>query len=338
MRILGIESSCDETSIAIVNETDGSFKIENHILASQVEIHNKYGGVVPEIAAREHVVNMFPMLEQMNVPRDGQGIDVIAVTSGPGLAPALRIGVELGKALAWLWSKPLVGVNHLEGHIYSVWLTNNEKKKTPEFPALCLLVSGGHTELILMKDHGSYELIGMTRDDAAGEAFDKVAKMLGLKYPGGPEISRLAVRGNKTAIKFPRPMSSCDDYDFSFSGLKTAVMNQIKNNTMDSKEDIAASFQQAVIDSLVNKTLSAMERYNPKSIILTGGVSANTELRTTLESKVKTLSQDISFHSPSLDLTGDNAVMIAVAGGFCAKKKEFADPLTLVADPNMRLA
>ena len=220
MKLLAIETSCDETSVAIVSKTDGQFVVEQQLVSSQADIHAHYGGVVPEVAAREHAALLVPLLVQAGVPHNGEGIDAIAVTAGPGLVPALRIGVEIAKALAWIWNKPLVPVNHLEGHIYSVLAG---EKGAIEFPALCLLVSGGHTELILMKDHGDYELIGRTRDDAAGEAFDKVAKLLGLPYPGGPHISKHALEGEVEAVDFPRPMINSGDYDFSFSGLKTAV-------------------------------------------------------------------------------------------------------------------
>ncbi len=308
------------------------FVVEQNLLASQIKTHAQYGGVVPEIAAREHVSAIFPLLEQSGVSKDGSDIDVIAVTAGPGLSPALRVGVELAKTLAWIWKKPLVGVNHLEGHIYSVWL--NEPQ--PVFPALCLLVSGGHTEWILMKGHGDYELVGMTRDDAAGEAFDKVAKLLGLPYPGGPEISRESEKGNKEAINFPRPMLKSGDFDVSFSGLKTAVLNEVKSEAAHKKEDVAASFQEAVVDTLVQKTLGAIEKHAPESVILSGGVSANKELRERLAGAVEQF-PGMTFHAPELSLTGDNAVMIAMAGGFRAEQEEFVNPLELEADPNMRL-
>ena len=345
MHVLGIESSCDETAIALISKTGDQIEVVKSALASQVKIHSAYGGVVPEVAAREHAELIFPLLEQLKIARDGSDVDVIAVTSGPGLVPALRVGVELGKSLAWIWGKPLVSVNHFEGHVYSVWVGNGregQEKKLPKFPAICLLVSGGHTELILMKDHGVYELIGMTRDDAAGEAFDKVAKLLGLGYPGGPEISRAALTGNPQAIVFPRPMIDSNDFDFSFSGLKTAVRLEVAKRTkmteMIKREDIAASFQQAAVDVLVSKTIRAVSVYQPKSVILAGGVSANLSLRTSLEQTLKTTFPELSFHAPELSLTGDNAVMIAVAGAYRAQKNEFVDPLTLVADPNMRLA
>ncbi|MFA4845621.1 MAG: tRNA (adenosine(37)-N6)-threonylcarbamoyltransferase complex transferase subunit TsaD [Patescibacteria group bacterium] len=371
MRILGIETSCDETALAIVSEHDGRFVIEQNILASQAKTHAKYGGVVPEVAAREHAALLFPLLYQMDIARDGKGIDAIAVTAGPGLVPALRIGVELAKTLAWSWHKPLVAVNHLEGHVYSVWSlefqapsgasNRHEAHLNPVFPALCLLVSGGHTELILMHGHGQYELLGMTRDDAAGEAFDKVAKLLGLPYPGGPEISRAAEKGNPHAIDFPRPMIKSGDLDFSFAGLKTAVRVFLarkesgqnfarlrrasvgqagakKCPLLGGVSDIAASFQQAVVDTLVGKTLQAVGQVYPRSVILSGGVSANGLLRKTLKDKLHDVDPAITFHAPDLSLTGDNAVMIALAGLFKAKRGEFCDPLTLVADPNLRLA
>lgn len=343
MRILGIESSCDETAIALVNEHEGNFVVEKTVLTSQAAKHAQYGGVVPEVAAREHVDAIVPMLKAAGVPHDGEGIDVIAVTSGPGLVPALRIGVELAKALAWLWNKPLVGVNHLEGHLYSVWLADPK----PTFPALCLLVSGGHTELILMKDDGVYELVGMTRDDAAGEAFDKVAKLLGLPYPGGPEISKAAEKGNPEAIKFPRPMLDSKDFDFSFSGLKTAVRVYLQDSPLTkggergvpaSTQDIAASFQEAVVETLVTKTMKAMAHTGAQSLILSGGVSANKRLRVALEEALRRFNSDLHFFAPDISLTGDNAVMIALAGAHRFQAGETADPLTLEADPNMRLA
>ena len=381
MRILGIESSCDETAMAIVSENDGVIVIEKSLVASQIDLHKIYGGVVPEVAAREHVSAIFPMLLEMGISRDGHEIDAISVTAGPGLVAALRIGVELAKTLAWMWNKPLVAANHLEGHVYSVWtteslraertakqppsnLTHVEKiasssmtpprndNNVPQFPALCLLVSGGHTELFLMRDHGQYELIGMTRDDAAGEAFDKVAKLLGLGYPGGPAISKCALDGNPNAIAFPRPMRESGDFDFSFSGLKTAVRVYLETPPScatplpppspskgegASIADVAASFQQAVVEILTIKTLVAVNRFAPNSVILSGGVSANRALRELLAHELAKQFPDVTFHAPDLSLSGDNAVMIAIAGLFRAQKKDFADPLTLEANPNMRL-
>ncbi len=344
MRILGIESSCDETAIAIVSGEGERVVVEKNLVASQVLTHAKYGGVVPEVAAREHVDAIFPLLLEAGVARDGEGIDAIAVTSGPGLVPALRVGVELAKTLAWLWNKPLVGVNHLEGHIYSVWLQSEtpplhhsnisslHHSITPSLPALCLLVSGGHTELLLMRDHGVYEKLGQTRDDAAGEAFDKAAKVLGLGYPGGPAISKCAAQGKRDAIAFPRPMLESGDLDFSYSGLKTAVAVRHREYPNDTIADVCASFEEAIVESLVTKTMRAVEQHRPASVILAGGVSANTRLRESLHH-----STTPPLFVPELKYTGDNAAMIAAAGYFRARANQFVDPLTLEADPNMNL-
>lgn len=333
MRVLGIESSCDETAIALIQGAGDSVTVESSLVSSQIDIHKAYGGVIPEVAARRHVDVIFPMLKEAGIPHDGKGIDAIAVTAGPGLVAALRVGVELAKTLAWAWGKPLVAANHLEGHLYSTWFA----KPAPAFPALALLVSGGHTELILMKDHAQYELLGMTRDDAAGEAFDKVAKLVGLEYPGGPKVSALAKTGNPAAIPFPRPMLESGDSDFSFSGLKTAVAVHLKEYPETALPDLCASFEQAVVDVLVAKTLTAVERVEPKSILLCGGVAANAKLRETLKATIARAFPEVSFHVPMLDLTGDNAAMIAAAGYFRARAARTADPLTLEADPNLRL-
>ncbi|MFH1088950.1 MAG: tRNA (adenosine(37)-N6)-threonylcarbamoyltransferase complex transferase subunit TsaD [Candidatus Uhrbacteria bacterium] len=356
MRILGLETSCDETSVAVIESNDNrSFVIEKSLIASQAAKHAEYGGVIPEVAARCHVEVMFPLLEAAGVSRDGSGIDFIAVTAGPGLVPALRIGVEAAKALSFAWEKPLIAVNHMEGHLASVFLPSIKEPGAtqilPELPAVCLLVSGGHTELLLMKDFCEYELLGKTRDDAAGEAFDKVAKLLGLQYPGGPEISRRALNGNRTAVNFPRPMLDSHDFDFSFSGLKTAVAVYLKNNPLTpplhhsplregsegqaatpSLEDICASFEQAAIDVLVEKTRRAVEKFQPKSVIVSGGVSANTFLRQEMKNK---LSLPVVF--PFIEFTGDNAAMIAAAGAWRAAQHESVDPLRVEADPNLRL-
>ncbi len=330
MRILGIESSCDETAIAIVSGVGDDLTIEKSLVASQAALHAKYGGVVPEVAAREHIDAIFPLLLAAGIPRDGSEIDAIAVTSGPGLVPALRVGVELAKTLAWAWKKPLVAINHLEGHLYSTF-------KAIEFPALALLVSGGHTEIVLMKDHGVYERVGATRDDAAGEAFDKVAKLLGLGYPGGPAVSKAAEIGDSASIEFPRPMIESGDFDFSFSGLKTAVAVRRRENPDDRVEDVCASFQAAVVDVLVAKTVRAVEKFDPKCLILAGGVSANRALRDGLKAVIDGTNVPVNFLVPDLSLTGDNAAMIAAAGYYRALRGDVCDPLTLVADPNMEL-
>ncbi len=345
MRVLGIESSCDETAIALVTGDGDDLRVEMNLISSQIDIHKVYGGVIPEVAARRHVDVIFPMLLEAGIPHDGKEIDVIAVTAGPGLVAALRVGVELAKTLAWMWKKPLVGVNHLEGHVYSTWLKGSEgyegggeKGAVPKFPALALLVSGGHTELVLMRGHGDYELLGMTRDDAAGEAFDKVAKLVGLEYPGGPQIAKLALQGKDNAIDFPRPMLESGDLDFSFSGLKTAVAVYVAKHPDVFVPDLCASFQCAVIDVLVAKTLVACERVQPASVLLSGGVAANTLLRKTLSRTLAHAFPDTTFHAPSGACVTDNAAMIAAAGYFRARARHFADPLTLVADPNLRLA
>lgn len=334
MRILAIETSCDETAVAILSGEGDVLAVEKSVIASQAAEHAKYGGVVPEVAARRHVDALFPLLEVAGVPRDGAGVDAIAVTAGPGLVPALRIGVEAAKTLAYLWKKPLVPVNHLEGHLYSVWL----EQQVPAFPALALLVSGGHTELILLRGHGDYQLLGKTRDDAAGESFDKAAKLMGLAYPGGPNVSRLAQKGNAHAIEFTRPMLESGDLDFSFSGLKTAVAVYLTAHPDAKHEDVCASFEEAVVDVLVQKTLMAAEQVQPASIILCGGVSANRVLRERLRETIARGFPDTTFHIPDLAYTGDNAAMIAAAGYFRFRVGNTVDPLTLSADPNMKLA
>lgn len=332
MRILAIETSCDETAVAILEGNGDEIRVVSSLVRSQIDIHQAYGGVVPEVAAREHLEMMLPMLERL-VPQDGAGIDVIAVTHGPGLAPALRVGVETAKALAWSWKKPLVPVCHLEGHIYASWLS-----ATPRFPVLALIVSGGHTELVLMKDHGVFERLGETLDDAAGEAFDKVAKMLGLPYPGGPAVDRLAEKGNPRAFAFPRAMLDRDDFMFSFSGVKTSVLcelrkNEAKMNDEGFRADIAASFQEAIVDVLVQKAMRAAGKYSPRSIVLAGGVAANVQLRNRLADAAKAVNIPVCL--PDFKYSLDNAAMIGVAGYHRALRGISVDPTVLVADPNL---
>lgn len=332
MRIFAIESSCDETAVAILNGVDGVLRLESSLVRSQIDIHAAYGGVVPEVAAREHL-EMITSMVARSVRPDGAGIDAIAVTAGPGLAPALRVGVEVAKTLAWAWKKPLIPVCHLEGHIYANWIED-----APEFPVLALIVSGGHTELVLMRDHGEFERLGETLDDAAGEAFDKVAKMLGLPYPGGPAVDRLARQGNPKAFAFPRPMIDRDDAMFSFSGLKTAVLYELRKNEsrMDDESfraDIAASFQEAIVETLVEKTMRTAGRCMPKCIVLAGGVAANAALRDRLKEAAE--HRGMTMCLPPFQYSLDNAAMIAAAGYFRAIRGISADPLTLVVDPNM---
>ncbi len=333
MRVLAIETSCDETALAILDGEGETVKLVSSRVRSQIDLHQAYGGVVPEVAAREHLQLMMPLLHQ-EVDPSGAGIDVIAVTAGPGLAPALRVGVETAKALAWAWNKPLVPVCHLEGHIYASWLTLTP----PAFPALALIVSGGHTELVLMTDHGKFERLGETLDDASGEAFDKVAKMLGLGYPGGPKIAQIAESGDPKAFDFPRSMLDHDNFDFSFAGLKTSVLyllreNESKLHDLKFKADIAASFQAAVVEILVKKTLKAVDKVKPASVVLAGGVAANLSLRQALDEACKAV--DVPLHVPAFEYSMDNAAMIAAAGYFRARRGVSVSPTELQADPNM---
>ncbi|WP_072890136.1 tRNA (adenosine(37)-N6)-threonylcarbamoyltransferase complex transferase subunit TsaD [Ornithinibacillus halophilus] len=307
--ILGIETSCDETAVAIVK--NGS-EIVTNVVASQIESHKRFGGVVPEIASRHHVEQITMVLEEaFELSKlSWDDIDAIAVTEGPGLVGALLIGVNAAKALAFAKQKPLIGVHHIAGHIYA-----NRLEQEFQFPLLALIVSGGHTELVLMKEHGHYEVIGETRDDAAGEAYDKVARMLHLPYPGGPHIDRLAAEGNVT-IDFPRAWLEEGSFDFSFSGLKSSVINTIHNAKQRGEvledKDIAASFQSSVVDVLTTKTVKAALNHNVKQVIVAGGVAANKGLRNELVNKFADL--DIPLVIPPLKLCTDNAAMIAAAG------------------------
>lgn len=345
MRILGIESSCDETAAAIVEASSDkkdsrrlSFSVLSSVVASQVETHAKTGGVVPEVAARAHLEAIIPVIQQSICEAGFQSvppIDAIAVTSGPGLVTSLRVGVDTARLLSYAWKKPLVAVNHLEGHVYANWLENFKKI---EFPILVLIVSGGHTELVLMRKHLDYQIIGATRDDAAGEAFDKVAKLLKLAYPGGPAVSRLATNGNPLAIKFPRPMIDSDDFDFSFAGLKTAVLYHAKkiiNLTPKIKADICASFEQAAVEVLVKKTIRAANKFKVKTVLLGGGVSANTHLRRELELACQKLR--FNYRSPEIKFTGDNAAMIAAAGAVHALANDFISWQKIDVNPNLSL-
>lgn len=338
MIILGIESSCDETAVSILGASGKKFNVLSHIIASQIKTHSQYGGVVPEVAARQHVVNMIPVLDaaMQKAGLKPKDISAIAVTQGPGLITSLRVGVQTAKTLSLLWHKKIVALNHMEGHIYANWLKNPDIK----LPALCLIVSGGHTELVLIKKHGQYQLVGRTRDDAAGEAFDKVAKLMGLGYPGGPKIQAVAEKGQANKFDFPRPMMSHNNFDFSFSGLKTSVLylvkKQFKGKTVP-VADIAASFQQAVVDVLVNKTILAANQLNVKSVLLAGGVAANKMLREELGRAVKKELPAVKYYYPELDLCTDNASMIAMAGYFQASKKNFSDWKKIDAQPNWEL-
>ncbi len=417
MKVLAIETSCDETAIAILEcegdpskglragEKSAQFKVLGNALMSQIEIHKEYGGVFPALAKREHAKNLVPILEAaleeaellnedtQAIPEDVRAkiatilaresglsqsffefvseceppaIDAIAVTAGPGLEPALWVGINFAKALALIWDKPLVAVNHMEGHIFAA-LAKEPTNTTPigtrlnlviqnvEMPVLALLISGGHTELVLMKEWLQYELVGQTRDDAVGEAFDKVARMLELPYPGGPEISRLAEEirhasdeGPQRSFILPRPMIDSGTCDFSFAGLKTAVLYLLKKHDllMNDRPDedkkvmrkhIAHEFENAVTEVLWKKTAQALEETGARTFVIGGGVSANIHIRRTFKHFVDIGYPQITLRIPTASLTTDNAVMIAIAGYFHAIKDDFADSVTLRADGNLRL-
>lgn len=322
MRILAIETSCDETALALLEASGGlrnpKFRVLKSIVSSQIAVHRLWGGVVPNLAKREHIKNLPVVFKQilgsstssreLNFPK----ANLLAVTVGPGLEPALWTGVEFAKELKKnIFPKiPLIGANHLEGHLYSV-LLDNKLSLSKIFPAIALIVSGGHTILLRVESLVKWKKLGETRDDAVGEAFDKAAKMLGLPYPGGPEIQKLASRGDFNAIGFPRPMLHNKNYDFSFSGLKTSVLYYLRDNPKANKADVAASFQKAAVDVLVAKTIRAAREYKSKSVILSGGVAANSFLRETLGNAVRDIGK--KFLVPPMNFNTDNAVMIAAA-------------------------
>ena len=383
MNILAIETSCDETAIAVVkaqgDNISASFTVLGNALMSQIELHKEYGGVFPTLAKREHIQNSIPLvhtaLEEASLLQKGKtvlskehitsitktlaqepelidpvthllthytkpNIDAIAVTHGPGLAPALWVGVNVATILSQVWDIPLIPVNHMEGHILSSLLYNNAIEHV-ELPLLALLISGGHTELVLMKNWREYEIIGRTLDDAVGEAFDKVARMMDLPYPGGPEISKLAESARAERLEkifeLPRPMMNKQGYDFSFAGLKTAVLYTLKKKgTLSDKEKkiLAREFEDAVTEVLVSKTLSAIEEYGVKTVVLGGGVSANTHVRNTFSKKI-TEYPHTTLQLPEKALTTDNAIMIALAGFYAYQNGEIAS--TLSANSNLSL-
>lgn len=356
MLILGIETSCDDTACAIL-EASGSlqkpnFKILSNIVSSQIQIHSEFGGIVPSLAARAHWKNIIPVLEKTfkESKKKFNNINLIAVTKGPGLPPSLVSGVNTARLLSFIFKKPILGINHLEGHIFASFLNlQNSKLKVQSskiiFPAICLIVSGGHTQLILMKNYGNYEIIGETRDDAVGEAFDKTARLLGLGFPGGPFIAKLAQKGDSSTFKLPRPMMESKNYDFSFSGLKTAVLYLLedlkksgKKIDLKLKANLAASFEQAAVDVLIEKTLRAAKNFKAKSVLIGGGVAANQKLRETLAEKIKKDLPKVFLKLPEAKLTTDNGAMIAVAGYFnWLKKKKGDDILKLEPNANLRL-
>ncbi|PIP74497.1 MAG: tRNA (adenosine(37)-N6)-threonylcarbamoyltransferase complex transferase subunit TsaD [Candidatus Levybacteria bacterium CG_4_9_14_3_um_filter_35_16] len=346
MKILAIETSCDETSAAIIEakKDDLKVKILANFTASSLSLHAKTGGIIPETAAREQIKYILPVIEKAlnSIPRINnqnieESIDAIAVTIGPGLIGSLLVGVKTAKTLSYVWNKPIIQVNHLIGHIYANFIRGNSKFETRnsklntkrskpdtdiEFPATVLIVSGGHTDLLLMKNHEKIIWLGGTRDDAAGEAFDKIGRILNLPYPGGPNIEIAALKGNENAINFPRPLIKSDDFDFSFSGLKTAALREIQKRKLNVKdvEDISASVQKAIVDVLIKKTLKAAQKYNTKSILLAGGVAANQKLRDQFESEIRNLKLEIPLFVPQKWLCTDNAAMIGAAAFFTGKK------------------
>lgn len=350
--ILAIETSCDETAAAVVQKTGSDFTVLANVVQSQISLHAKWGGVVPELAAREHIQNIAPVIAEC-LERSKltiKDIDALAVTQGPGLMPALVVGVNAAKMLATLWNKPLIGIHHLEGHIYANLLRPEVELL---FPLLALVVSGGHTQLVLMENHFQYRILGETQDDAVGEAFDKVAKILGLPYPGGPEIAKRADTYNTSASQeeksalaklFPRPMLDSPNYDFSFSGLKTAVLYYVQKHeerkeTEEFRAEVAYAFQCAATDVLISKTKSALQEYSPKTLVVAGGVSANVTLRTKLESLTKEDFPETQFLMPEFTYSLDNAAMIGAAAvmrfdALDTKEKEELRENNLVLEPS----
>ncbi|MDF2511873.1 MAG: gcp [Herbinix sp.] len=331
--ILAIETSCDETAAAVVKN---GREVLSNIISSQIELHKLYGGVVPEIASRKHIEKINQVIEEALTEANVtlEDVDAIGVTYGPGLVGALLVGVAQAKAISFARNKPLVGVHHIEGHVSANYIENKEL----EPPFLCLIVSGGHTHLVLVKEYGVYEIIGRTRDDAAGEAFDKVARAIGLGYPGGPKIDKLSREGDKKAITFPRAQIEGAPYDFSFSGLKSAVLNHINSCEMKKEEihaaDIAASFQEAVIDVLVTKTILAAKNFGMKKVALAGGVASNSHLREAMAAACK--ENKLEFYHPSPIFCTDNAAMIGAAAYYEYLKGTRAG-LDLNAVPNLKI-
>ena len=331
--ILAIESSCDETAAAVVKN---GREVLSNVISSQIAFHTLYGGVVPEIASRKHIEKINQVTEQAlkDAGVTWEEITAIAVTYGPGLVGALLVGVSFAKSLAFALKKPLIGVHHIEGHISANYIES--KELVPPF--MCLVVSGGHSHLVKVKDYGEYEILGRTRDDAAGEAFDKVARAIGLGYPGGPKIDKVSYQGNPNAISFPRAKVAENEYDFSFSGLKSAVLNYLNSCEMKGEsfvqEDVAASFQQAVVDVLVSHSMDALERYGFHKFAIAGGVASNTHLRAAFEEECK--KKNITFYHPAPILCTDNAAMIGAAA-YYEYKKGIRHGLDLNAVPNLKL-
>jgi N6-L-threonylcarbamoyladenine synthase len=327
MLVLGIETSCDETGIALYDSVKG---LLSHALFSQIELHSTYGGVVPELASRDHVQRVIPLLNDVLAQAgvDKKAIDGIAYTAGPGLIGALLVGASFARSLAWALDKPAIAVHHMEGHLLAPLL----ETPTPTFPFLALLVSGGHTQLYYVRNLGEYELLGESVDDAAGEAFDKTGKLMGLSYPGGPAIAAMAEHGNPERFQFPRPMTDRPGLDFSFSGLKTAVLNTLQHESISTAmlPDIAASFQAAVIDTLLIKCRRALTQTGAKQLVVAGGVSANKQLRAQLAAMAATM--DVQVYYPRPAFCTDNGAMIAFAG--CLRLQQgFSTDLPIVVKP-----
>lgn len=331
--ILALETSCDETAAAVVRN---GLEVKSNIVASQVDWHRKYGGVVPEIASRKHLEFINPVIEEAmsEAGKEFADLTAVAATYGPGLVGGLLVGLSTAKSLAYAMDKPFIGVNHIAGHIYANFISHREI----EPPIICLTVSGGHTDLLYFSEPGEYNILGRSRDDAAGEAFDKVARFLKLGYPGGPVIERKARNGNSRAIDFTRALINEDTYDFSFSGLKTAVINYVHNKKQKNEKiniaDIAASFQETVIDMLISKVMKAVNNYKTKSVMLSGGVAANKALRERLQKELQNIA--LPLYYPDNKLCTDNAAMIASVAYYKYKKNDFS-PLSLNADPNLEL-
>jgi N6-L-threonylcarbamoyladenine synthase len=328
MRILGIETSCDETAAAVVEDAQ---RVLSSVVSSQVDLHARFGGVVPEVASRAHVELLTPVVAQALIEAglDDVNVDAVGATVGPGLIGALLVGVSAAKALALVWDVPFVAVNHLEAHLYAGFLEDPHL----ELPVVVLLVSGGHTMLVLMEDHGRYRLLGSTLDDAAGEAFDKVARYLGLGYPGGPAIDHEAMTGDPTAIAFPRALLA-DGYDFSFSGLKTSVVNHVRKNPQVATDDVAASFQQAVVDVLVTKARRAVAEHGARGLVLAGGVAANSQLREAVLDAC--MADGVHPFLPSRSMCTDNAAMVAAAAWW-RLRSDGPSPLDTGAQAGLRL-
>lgn len=329
--MLGIETSCDETAVAVL--ADGRQVLSN-VVYSQAEIHRKYGGVVPEVASRDHLRKL-PYIVQESLRQAGVAlpeIDLIGVTQGPGLVGCLLVGISMAKGLAYGLDIPLMGVNHLEGHLFAHYIENREKAPPP---FVALIVSGGHTLLLYVRDWGRYEILGETRDDAAGEAFDKVGKLIGLGYPAGAALDRLAKKGNNQAIEFPRPLLDKPGHEFSFAGLKTAVVYHLRDNPSTCREDLAASFQEAVVDVLVEKALKAAQAKKVRRLVIVGGVAANSRLR----EKFQVQAEKHEVHFPSLALCTDNAAMIAATAYFHHAQQIHpqGEELTLSPHPGLKL-